>query len=78
MRRIMALFVAVGVVVVFGGVVLAGGFGECGYGSHNQAAADKADTSKIAATQPPEKADADKLALAQTDKAVKPAPETKK
>lgn len=79
MRRIAVLIVAVGMVVVFGGVALAGGFGECGYGSHvNQAATDKADPSKAVATQPTEKADANKLALAQTDKAAKPAHETKK
>ena len=79
MRRIVVLIVAVGMVVVFGGVALAGGFGECGYGSQaNQAAVDKADTSKTVATQPTGKADTDKLALAQPDKVVKPAPETKK
>jgi len=75
MRRIAALIVAVGMVVVFGGVALAGGFGECSY---NQAAKDKAEASKNVATNAPEKADADKVVIAQTDKPAQPAPEAKK
>ena len=79
MRRIVVLIVAVGMVVVFGGVALAGNSGECSSGSHvNQAMTDKADTSKTVATQPLGKVDADKVVLVQTDKVVKSAPETKK
>jgi hypothetical protein len=79
MRRIVVLIIAVGMVVVFGGVALAGNGGECSFGSHvNQAATDKADTSKTVATQPLEKADANKVVMVQTEKLVKPAPETKK
>jgi hypothetical protein len=79
MRRIVVLLVAVGMVVVFGGVALAGNLGECSSGSHvNQATIDKSDTSKMMATQPSGKVDADKVVLVQTDTVVKPAPETKK
>jgi hypothetical protein len=79
MRRIVGLLVAVGMVVVFGGVALAGNDGACSPGSHvNQAVTDKADTSKTVATQPPEKVDADKVVLVQTNQVVKPSPETKK
>jgi hypothetical protein len=79
MRRIVVLIVAVGMVVVFGGVALAGNLGECSSGSHvNQAVTDKADASKTVETQAPEKVDANKVVLVQTDKMVKIAPETKK
>jgi hypothetical protein len=78
MRRVVVLIIAVGLVVVFGGMALAGNFGECGSGSHVNQAADKADTSKTVATQPSEKADADKVVVVQTDKVVKPVLETKK
>jgi len=77
MRRIIALVVALGIVAAFSGVVFAEGM--CSYGSKvNQAATDKADISKPVATKTPEKAEADKLLLAQTDKVAKPASETQK
>jgi hypothetical protein len=79
MRRIVVLIVAVGMVVVFGGVALAGSFGECGPGSQvNQATTDKADTSQPVATQPQEKVDTNKVVLVQTNRMVRPAPETNK
>jgi hypothetical protein len=79
MRRIVILLVAVGMVGVFGGVALAGNGGECSPGSYvNQAATDKADSSKTVTTQLPEKADADKAVLVQKDRVVKSAPEAKK
>jgi hypothetical protein len=78
MRRIVAFIVAVGMVVVFGGVALAGG-GDCSFSTRTHAATDKADASKNVATKAPEKADADKVAAAQPiDKSAQPAPETKK
>lgn len=78
MRRIVALIVAVGVVVVFGGVALAGGSGECSYSSYNQAATDKAEASKAVATKAPDKANVDKLVIAQTNKPSQPTPAEKK
>jgi hypothetical protein len=77
MQRIVMLIVAAGIVAAFGGVALAGG-GECNYSSHNQAAIDKAEATKNVATKAPEKADADKVVIAQTDKPAQPASETKK
>jgi hypothetical protein len=71
----MVFFVAVGMVVTFGGVALAGGFGECSSGSHNQAVIDKTDAKPVAIKAPekPEKADADKVVIAQTaDKSPQP------
>jgi hypothetical protein len=77
MHRFFALVVALGMVAVFSGAVCAEGM--CNYGvKMNQAATDKADTAKTLATKTPEKAEADKLLLAQTEKAAKPAPETQK
>jgi NAD/NADP transhydrogenase beta subunit len=80
MRRLVIFIMAVGMAVAFSGVVLAGGFGECSsYGSHNQAATDKADeASKTVATKAPEKADADKVVIAQTAKPAQPPAEAKK
>ena len=80
MKRIMTLIVAAGIVAAFSGVALAGG-DACSYGSHSQAATDKIDTSKNVATKAPEKADkadADKVTVAQTDKPAQPASEVKK
>jgi len=78
MKRMLMLIVTAGMVAAFGGVALAGGGGECSYGSHSQAAVDKADATKNVAAKTPEKADADKVVIAQTDKPAQPTSETKK
>ena len=78
MKRIMALIVAAGMVMVIGGVAFAGGDGACSYGSHNQAATDKTDASKNVAVKASEKADSDKVVIAQTEKPAQPTPEVKK
>jgi hypothetical protein len=76
MRRIVALLVVLAVVVVFSGVSLAGGFGFCDSSSHvNQAQTDKVDAAKPVAKATTPKAEAEKLALAQTNKPSKPAAE---
>jgi hypothetical protein len=77
-KRIVALFLALGLVAVFGGVALAGGDG-CGAKTHaTQAGIDKIDSTQQSAVSVQDKAEADKVVVAQTDKAGKPAPETKK
>ncbi len=81
MKRMAALVVALGMVVVFSGVALAGGggFGECSYSSRvNQAAVDKVDTSKPVATQVLPKAAPDKPLFAKTNKPNQPEAATKK
>ena len=81
MKRVMALVVALGAVVVFSGAALAGGggFGECSYGSRvNQAAVDQVNTSKPVATQVLPKAMTDKLILAKTDRPNQSLASTKK
>lgn len=73
-----ALFVVLGLVAVFGGVALAGGDG-CGVKTHaTQAGVDKVDSTQQPAVSVQDKAEADKVIVAQTDKAGKPALETKK
>jgi hypothetical protein len=79
MRNAIALVMALGLVIVFSGAVLADGFGTCNYSSHvNQAAADKAGISKTVTTKVVPKADADKRILTHTAKAGKPLSTTKK
>jgi hypothetical protein len=65
-------------VVALGGVALAGNYGECSYGSHNQAATDKIDATKTVATKAPETTDASKVVIAQTEKPAQPGSEVKK
>ena len=79
MRRIVALLIALGMIVVFSGAALAGdGSGSCQYSSHlTQANAEKADAAKTAATKTPLKEQAEKLILAQKDKLSKPVSEKK-
>jgi hypothetical protein len=78
MRKFMALLIAAGLVFVFSSAALAGAFGECSYGSHNQAATDKADAAKPVATKAPEKADSTKVASVPTVQPAQPAAEVKK
>ena len=79
MRKALALLVVLGLVVVFGGMALAGEFGTCNYQSHaKQVMADKADAPKPAATKSTLQADSNKLVLAQTDKETPSGPEKKK
>lgn len=72
MQKFVALIAALGMVVAFGSAALAGGTGECSYGSHNQAAIDKADATKAVATKSPDKADNDKVTIAKTEKPASP------
>jgi hypothetical protein len=74
-----ALLVALGFVVVCSGVALAGAGGECGYKTHStQAGTDKVDTSAQPIASAPDKAEADKVLVAQTNNAGKPTAEIKK
>ena len=74
MRKALTLILALSLVVIFSGAALAGGFGECSYGSRAKlTVADKADASKIVASKDETKAEGDKFALVQkTDTVSKP------
>jgi hypothetical protein len=78
MRRIFALILALGMLVVFSGVALAGGSGMCSYSEQTQASTDKTDAAKPVATKSTDKVEADKLLLAHIEKANKPVSEPKK
>jgi hypothetical protein len=76
MQRIVALVLTLGM-VVFSGVALAGEM--CSYNLQaGQTTVEKADTGKPVAAKPADKVDADKVAVAQTEKSGKPASEPKK
>lgn len=78
MKQIVALLAVFGLIIVSGGVALAGGDG-CGAKTHaTQAGVDKVDSTQQPAVAIQDKAEADKVVIAQTDKAGKLAPETKK
>jgi hypothetical protein len=77
MQRIAALLMALGLVVVFSGVTLAGD--GCGYKTQaTQAGMDKADSTQQPAVAAAEKADSDKTIVARTDKTAKSVLEIKK
>jgi hypothetical protein len=78
MRRLFALILALGMLVVLSGVVLAGDSGMCSYSAPTQASTEKTDTAKPVATKSTDKIDADKLLLAQTEKFNKPVSEPQK
>ena len=76
MKRTLALVVALGMAVVFGGATLVSA--DCTY-HKTQAAVDKADPSKTVAAAPAtDKTDANQLQTAQSEQQAKPAPEVKK
>ena len=76
MRRVLALGMVLGLVVVFGGMAFAGEFGGCSYGSHLNTAKQKANTATPVATKSQPTVEAGKVLLAQQDKTpvAKPAP----
>ena len=76
MKRTLALIMALGMAVVFGGATLASA--DCTY-HKTQAAVDKADPSKTVATaSETDKTDANQLQTAQAEQPAKPTPEVKK
>lgn len=76
MRRMFALIVALGVVVVCGGATLVSA--DCAY-HKTQAAVDKVDPAKQVATAPTaEKTDANQVQTAQADKPAQPVTTEKK
>lgn len=78
MRKVMALFVVLGLCMVWGGLAFAGDLGTCDYSKHvNQAKADKADVERKEATQPASQTAAEKLFLVQADKMHKAVPAKK-
>ena len=73
MKKAMVLTLALSL-VVFSSAALAGGFGECSYGSHaKRTVADKLDTSKTVASKDTTKLAGDKLVLLLTDNVSQPA-----
>jgi hypothetical protein len=75
-KRLLALIIALGVIVMFGSVTLVSA--ECP-GHKTQATIDKADTTKTVATAPAtDQADTGQLQTAQVDKPAQPAAEIKK
>lgn len=79
MRKMIAVFVVLGMCVLWGGLAFAGGLGACDYSKHvNQAKADKADVEKNVATKSAPQTDAEKLFLVQADKMRQAVPAKKK
>ena len=74
MRKALILAMALCMVVALSSAVLAGGgLGECGAWHSTQASKDKVNTAKPVATTAPEKADVDKVLLADSAQSTKAA-----